>query len=309
MAVAVGGLLIGSQAAFAGSQHQATARELRSAAPRTQAVIAMTYDIRDLRADGTFEGSGHIAPWKKRVRKQAAIINQIRPDVIAVQEGSTYLPHSHQRQIDSFRKAVGGTYRIARTEIPPNQPHHFRTGNYIVYNKLSLESVGKGGHFSIGNQKWAAYHVFASRISGAKFLFVSTHLIVGLGSTYDGIRAAETHKMLSRTHRIAKRHHVPVIYGGDFNSSSTHAGSGKVLHQAGMRDALTIAADKVAAKYDSDNEYLRTPPHRGIDIDHLYVSSGLAVPLAGINLELRHGKFVGPIPSDHNPVSAIVDFP
>ncbi|MBV9872955.1 MAG: hypothetical protein JO214_20260 [Frankiaceae bacterium] len=301
---------VGAEGAVAvpGQSGRAAAVHTRPGAYRLS-VTVMTYDIRSLQADGSFEGSGRIPPWSKRAPKQARLIRGARPDVIAVQEGAYYLPHSHKRQVDSLRHKIGKPYRLARTEIPPKQPHHFRTGDYIIYNHATLRPVGKGGHFSVGDQKWAAYKEFASRATGSRFLFVCTHLLVGVGSSYDATRAAETKKLLRHSIKIAKRRFVPVFFGGDFNASSTKVGSGKVMRKAGLLDTLKTAHKRVNGRYDSDNENLRRPPRRGIDIDHLYVPTGIRVTSAGIVLRLHHGHFKGAIPSDHNPVVAHLRYP
>jgi endonuclease/exonuclease/phosphatase family metal-dependent hydrolase len=311
-AVAVGALLIGTQSAAAGTGRRAvtSGRDTRPAAAGEQSVNVMTYDIRDLSGDGTPEGGGIIAPWAKRVRKQAALIRRAAPDVIAIQEGASYVGHSTtERQVDSLRQAIGGTYRLARTETPPTQPHPFRTGNYIIYNGATFKPVRKGSHFSVGNSKWAAYMEFASRATGAKFLFVSTHLLVGIGHRDDLIREAETKMILSKAGGIARRRRVPVVYAGDFNSPDRKFGAGRAMRAAHAKDALAVAPKRIHAQYNSDNEYLRKPPRSGVDIDHISVPAGMTITSAGIVIHLRHGRFVGIIPSDHNPVVAQLRYP
>jgi endonuclease/exonuclease/phosphatase family metal-dependent hydrolase len=310
-AVAAGALLIGAQSAVASTGHrpEASHRTAQPATAQRQLVNVMTYDIRALTADGTREGSGVIAPWAKRVRKQAKLIRNADSEVIAIQEGSEYVGHSKtERQVDSLRHALGGSYRLARTEVPPGQPH-FRTGDYIIYDRQAVKAVGKGGHFSVGSQKYAAYHEFASRATKAKFLFVCTHLLVGLGHSYDVTREAETNRILSKVGKIARHRHVPVIYAGDFNSPRPRVGAGKAMHAAHARDALAVAHTRTNAGYNSDNDYLRKPPRSGVSIDHIYAPSGIKVASAGIVLHLRHGRFVGVIPSDHNPVVAGLLYP
>jgi hypothetical protein len=67
-AVAIAALLVGAQSAAAGTGRHSvlTKPEARSAATSEQSVNVMTYDIRDLVSDGSFEGSGDIAAWSKR---------------------------------------------------------------------------------------------------------------------------------------------------------------------------------------------------------------------------------------------------
>jgi endonuclease/exonuclease/phosphatase family metal-dependent hydrolase len=315
-AAALGIVLIGVQSAAAGPAHHlsvskrgATSTAI-STATATQTVNVMTYDIRDLLSDGTFEGSGDIAPWSKRAPKEAALIRQAHPDVIAVQEGASFVGKSTTvRQVDSLRHAIRDGYRVAHTEIHAPHPHSFRTGDYIIYNSATLAPVGRGSHFSVGNEKYAAYAEFASRTSGAKFMFVSTHLLVGLGHGDDLTREAETKKILSTVGRIAAKRHIPVIYAGNFNSPVASVGAGQAMNAAHARDALAVAPKRTNAHYNSDNEYLRTPPKSGVDIDHIFVPAAVKIVSAGVVVHLRHGKFVGVIPSDHNPVVAQLRYP
>jgi endonuclease/exonuclease/phosphatase family metal-dependent hydrolase len=312
VAAALGALLVGAQSAAAGTAHRAAPshREAGSTATPEQLVTVMTYDIRDLLADGTPEGGTDIAPWSKRAPKEAGLIRKAHPDVIAIQEGSSHVGSSTtERQVDSLRHAIGGTYRVAHTEIRAPQPHSFRTGDYIIYNHATLKVVGKGSHFGIGSDKFAAYDEFANRETGAKFLFVSTHLLVGLSHQDDLTREAETKTILSKAGGIAKRRHIPVIYAGNFNSPDPKVGTGKAMKAAHAKDALAVAPKRTHAQYNSDNEYLRTPPHNGIDIDHIYAPAGVKVVSAGVVLNLHHGRFVGVIPSDHNPVVAGLRYP
>jgi endonuclease/exonuclease/phosphatase family metal-dependent hydrolase len=317
-AVAIGALMLGTQSAAAGAGHRSAMnnREARSAATGEQSVNVMTYDIRDLRSDGTYEGSGVIAPWSKRAPKQAALIRQAHPDVIAIEEGASFVGQSKtERQVDSLRHAIGGSYLVADTEIPPTQPHYFRTGDNIIYNSATFTPVGKGSHFAVGNSKYAAYDEFASRATGAKFLFVATHLMVGLGHEDDLTREAETKTILSKAGGIARRRHIPVIYAGDFNSPDPNVGAGRstgagsAMTAAGAKDAVVVAPKRAHAQYNSDNEDLRKPPRSGLDIDHIFAPAGVEVASAGIVVDLRRGRFVGVIPSDHNPVVARLRYP
>jgi endonuclease/exonuclease/phosphatase family metal-dependent hydrolase len=311
-ALALGVLLTGVPSAAAGPAHHLVTshRDAPSTVTPEQSVSVMTYDIRDLLSDGTFEGSGDIAPWSKRAPKQAALIRKAHPDVIAIQEGASHVGTSTTvRQVDSLRHAIRDGYRVAHTEIRAPHPHSFRTGDYIIYNSRTLTPVGTGSHFTVGDEKYAAYAEFANRKTGAKFLFVSTHLLVGLGHSDDLTRQAETKTILATAGGIASKRHIPVIYAGNFNSPDPSVGAGKAMKAAGARDALTVAPKRTHAQYNSDNDYLRAPPHSGVDIDHIFAPAAVKVVSAGIVVALRHGKFVGVIPSDHNPVVARLHYP
>jgi hypothetical protein len=62
-------------------------------------------------------------------------------------------------------------------------------------------------------------------------------------------------------------------------------------------------------RYNSANLYLRTPPAAGQSIDHIYAPAGVAVRSWQVVLTLVNGRFVGVIPSDHNPVVSDLIFP
>jgi endonuclease/exonuclease/phosphatase family metal-dependent hydrolase len=309
-AVALGALLLGSQSATAAPRHEVVRPAAAALAVPEQAVVVMTYDIRDLKADGTFEGSGDIAPWSKRRVKQAALIKATKPDLIAISEASSYVGSSTtKRQIDSLRLAIGGTYRLARTEIPPTEPHSFRTGDYILYNAATYKPLGVGTHVSVGDGKWAAYDEFANKKTHAKLLFASTHLAVGLGSANDAVRLKETKKLVAEGQKLQRKYAAPIVYAGNLNAPNPKVGPGKVFHADGLLDAVTESPKVLHGTYNSDNDYLRSPPHTGVDIDHIYVVPSISVGIAEIVVKLHAGKFVGAIPSDHNPVLAHLKFP
>ena len=82
------------------------------------------------------------------------------------------------RQVDDLLKALGGAYGLARTEIPPNESHYFRVGNYVLYKRSAYTPVGSGGHWDLGKipdgrSRYAAYQVLQQRSTGARLLFVT----------------------------------------------------------------------------------------------------------------------------------------
>ena len=104
---------------------------------------------------------------------------------------------------------------------------------------------------------------------------------------------------------------MPVIYLGDFNSHEGHAldGPGVVMRAAGVADADEVAQALSNRRYNSANQYLRSPVQGHWDIDHVYAPAGVAVRGWALGLNLTAGTFVGAIPSDHNPVVADVTLP
>jgi len=287
----------------------ATAPVATTATASEQPVKVMTYNVLEAFNDGHKEGDGTVAPWSKRVVAAAKLIRQADPDVVSIQEAAAWTGAPRgPRQIDSLVKQLGGEYSLADTEIPPSQPHYFRTGCYILYKTADFEAVGAGNHWGLGNQRWAAYQELQNRTSGARFLMVAPHLVVGDGMKFDKERRAETQSLLKQAGVLAAKDGVPVVYAGDFNSDpdKRHAFNAPALamQSAQIDDAFDVAQSRTNAKYNSANEYFRRPIADGYHIDYVFAPAGVAVQSWKLIIDLRHGKFVGVIPSDHNPVMA-----
>jgi hypothetical protein len=280
-----------------------------------QVVRAMSFNVLQLTSDGLSEGGQTVAPWSSRRTVAAGLIKQYSPDVVAIQEAWPYTQAAvGPRQIDSLVSALGGSYKLARTEVPPPQRGYFRTGDYIIYNPSVLTTVGAGGSWQIGDSHYAAYQVMQNRHSGARFLFTSIHTIPNTGSvTYDNDRQKEISSFVSQAKAYAAAKHVPVIYGGDFNSdtSKLHAydAAGRVMAASKIADARLVAQSLTNSQYDSSNQYMRTPPAYNESIDHFYTPPGTAIYSWRLILNLSHGSFVGTMASDHNPLYASIVVP
>jgi endonuclease/exonuclease/phosphatase family metal-dependent hydrolase len=282
-----------------------------------QSVSVLSYNLLEATTDGEHEGDGTIAPWSQRVVGAAALVQNAAPDVVAIQEGCAWIgPAANKvRQVDTLVNHLNG-YALANTEIPPTQPHYFRTGDYILYNTAKYQAVGAGNHWSLNaptNTHWAAYQVLQNKATGARFLFVAPHLIVGNGAALDQQREDETNSMVNQANAFVASDPMPIVYAGDFNTDINphHAfdGPGIAMRAAGVDDSYDVAMTHTNAQYDSANEYFRTPPKFGEHIDYVFVTPGVAVTSWSLLLDLSHGKFVGAIPSDHNPLLVSVEIP
>jgi endonuclease/exonuclease/phosphatase family metal-dependent hydrolase len=281
---------------------------------RQQAASVMTYNILEATNDGHREGSGRVASWSRRKAAAVRLINRASPDVLAIQEGAAWVGRVRgPRQVDSLRAALHGRYALAHTEVPPSQPHYLRTGVYILYKKSTYKAVGRGNHWALGGNRYAAYQELRSRATGARMLFVSTHLSVGSGGYWDGKRESETKRMIAAATARARRKGIPVVYAGDFNSdiSKKHAfdGPGVAMRAASVANAFDVAQVRSKASYNSANGYQRRPPRAGDHIDDVFTAPGVTVRSWRLLLNLRHGRLVGVIPSDHNPLVTRIAFP
>jgi endonuclease/exonuclease/phosphatase family metal-dependent hydrolase len=266
---------------------------------------------------GQVENGRRIPSWGARRAGVVGLIRGSNPDVLAVQEGAAWVgqPQGYggRRQVDDLAAALGSGYALARTEVPPTVHHYLRTGQYLLYKRAAWSPTSTRGGWNLGNGKYAAYQVLRSRTSGARTLVVSVHLAVGNGAANDAIRQRETNRLLADAAALAGPAHLPVVYAGDFNSDVNphHAfdGPGLALRAARVADAEKVAQRLVNSRYNSANLYLSRPPAVDQSIDYVYAAPGVAVASRSVVLHLRGGRFVGVIPSDHNPVVAQLSVP
>jgi len=298
--------------AYNGTVPSAATPALGAVAPaRGQNVRVMTYNVLHQPAAGTKEGGTTVGTWAQRRVPMIALIKKVNPDVLGLQEASDWVGAvKGPRVADDLAARLGG-YTVAHTEVTPGQKGWMRTARYILYRTATYQAVGSGGHWELGPGRFAAYQQLQNRTTGARFLAVSVHLSPGGGSAADLSRRAETQKLLSSARTLQARTHVPVIYVGDFNSHEGHPldGPGVAMRAAGVADADEVAQVRANRKYNSANQYLRSPVPGHWDIDHVYAPAGVAVRGWEIALTLTRGRFVGTIPSDHNPVVADVVLP
>jgi endonuclease/exonuclease/phosphatase family metal-dependent hydrolase len=288
------------------------------AAPREVSVRVLTYNVLHAGAAGQYSGDGTIAAWSDRRPKVVSLIQSSAADLVAVQEGSAWIGSIQGRggirQVDDLKNALGSTYSLARTEIPPSEPGYFRTGRYILYRNTTYRTIGSGGYWTIGTARYAAYQVMENRATGARLLFVSVHLSAAAGtSTGDAERKAETESLIRQASAYAASQRVPVVYAGDFNSHTGpgHAFDGPALAFGAVRatDAAETAQFKVNPTYNSANGHYRTPPATSHSVDHIYAPPGVSLRTWRLGLQLTSGMFVGAIPSDHNPLASDATIP
>jgi endonuclease/exonuclease/phosphatase family metal-dependent hydrolase len=280
------------------------------------ALTAMTYNLHEADISAPSGES-----WAARRDKVAQVIKAARPAVVAIQEAASWIGAvKGPRQIDDLVSALGGSYQLARTEVPPSEPHYFRTADYILYDPNVVTTAGSGGHWDIGHASaganhWAAYQPFTVTATGAKFVFVSFHLHVQNSNpaSDDQIRQDQTESMLTQGAAYAASSNAPIVYAGDTNSvvETKHKFDGpRIAMQARhVADAYDVAQARSGTKYDTANNFQRKPPAHHKYIDGIFLPPGVAATTWTQIVHVSHGKFVGVIPSDHNPVVATVILP
>ena len=282
-----------------------------------QNVSVMTYNIATLTNDGTREPGGIISPWAQRRIPAATLVKTWHPDVLGVQEGYALVPgYTNLRQVDSFNQAlrsVGATYTVAKTEnYIYGQPGYVRTGDYVLYNPTVLAAYGAGGHWALGSGEYAAWQELTNRATGARFLFASVHLTPGGSAADDSARQSQTRSLLSQGTAKSRAARVPLVYGGDFNVDQTASGAdtaSAVMAGGAIDNARLVAQAYTNSQYDTYNNYLRSPPAYALSIDKIFAPAGVAAYSWREILNLAGGKYVGTIPSDHNPLYSLVVVP
>jgi endonuclease/exonuclease/phosphatase family metal-dependent hydrolase len=293
----------------------ATAAATATAAGVT--VRTMTYNLLRAQKDGLVASGNKIAPWSERKLAAAALIRRTDPDILTVQEASDWAGAvKGPRMVDDLRSTLGtSTWSLARTEVPPTEAAYFRTGRYILYKTAVFSAVGEGGHWHLGNDRYAAYQILQHRSTGARVLVLSVHLEFGTYSrAKDVLRQEQTKVLLGKVRSYLANQPMPVLYLGDFNShegSKTHSfdGPGTVLRPAHMTDSDEVAPVTVNRTLNSANKYARLAPRGSAHVDHVYVSPGVGVRRFEVVANLTGGRFVGVIPSDHNPLAVDLVLP
>jgi hypothetical protein len=280
----------------------------------------VSYNSLDASSDGATHPGGVSAPFAQRRPVQLSLLNSSNADVIGLQEGSPCIrkiPHKAcYRQVDSLADGLAPRYTLDDTDASADGPNRY-AGEYIFYNASVVTPVGTGGHWIIGNHqplRHAAYQIFRTNSTGATFLFVTTHIDAPRGASWDKVRGVETAEMIAQTNAYAHSSGVSsIIYTGDYNSFPGEwervDEPGIHMASAGMLDGIQAAQTRTNAQYNSINGLYRTPPQGNGSADHVFVSPGIGVQSWGELLNLSGGKFVGTIPSDHNPVVSNVLLP
>jgi endonuclease/exonuclease/phosphatase family metal-dependent hydrolase len=284
------------------------------------AIRVLSYNSLSASLDGKKHPGGTSAPFSQRRAGQLDLLTKSAADVIGMQETGSCLRFIQgqpcYRQIDSLADGLSPKYTLDNTQTSERRTRY--AANYILYDS-AVEPVGAGGTWyiiphSTGQYQNAAYQLFQVKATGARFLFLTVHLASGSTYSYDKVRGRETATMLDKAKTYAANHNVTsVVYVGDFNSYNgeprTADITGREMRNAHIADSLEVATSRYRARYDSINGLYRTARYGHGSIDHIYASGGVGVKGWGELLNISAGKFVGTIPSDHNPIYTTLAIP
>lgn len=180
--------------------------------------------------------------WSKRVQIHLDTIKAENPDVILFQEAQNQnIPGTKTKTIEDLSKRLSKMgYTLDRTPEKGGTKHII---NRVAYKKAKY-SVVKKGTFKIPmvageSIRGAAWVQLKSKKTGRQFLAVSTHISPRLPSTGNKSKKSSAQVITKEIAKINKKK-LPVIVGGDLNSSFYEAGNQP--HQVFMKDGWTDTA-------------------------------------------------------------------
>jgi endonuclease/exonuclease/phosphatase family metal-dependent hydrolase len=263
-----------------------------AAVPSTPAPPQLTvasWNVQGITASESFTPANQ---WKARLPRVAANIEDVKPDLVGLQELGTvrmktdctnkltaiagFTPHC-QEQYESLQSALGTAavpYRNARTDAWKwvyNQPGGATGGAYVesmlFYNPQTL-SVGASGFVSprttLKVANWPSdkdqagmWAVFTMAGTGQRFLAASIHLPVMVGAKWDAIRQDEATKLAAFLDGKATQPDgtkLPIVLTGDFNANgATDAHAGSLVLRG--KDYFDTAAttNRAGQRYSSSN--------------------------------------------------------
>lgn len=263
----------------------------------------------------TADVAGH--KWADRAKPVAHNLDNVGPALVSLQElvpGMWTKDDGGPGLANALKNAGMGRYELTRTTgfgngtpgdsrilYDPNQVKMVSTcDDQKVSCVISLPDP-KGTHY-------APYARFRDVSSGQEFWFVSVHLSHGNDAKTDDLRGRQTQALVDGIKQL-NSNGLPVIVGGDFNSSQTSKGSDKpnsVMVGAGYYDT-SAAAKQVNLQYNTVNGYVspQKPSKWGFGsrYDQLWT---LNMPGAAKFTQVLKSS---PYPSDHNLVYTDVRLP
>lgn len=234
-------------------------------------------------------------------------IGELAPDLVGLQEASKYTtaPSGYRFVFNGQNDVLvrNGTFApVAAKSGGPTSGAKLFPSTYAA--------AGKG-------MSWAAVR----HSSGAYLLIVNTHLVVGTSASLVRQREYEAGKLadtvtatlttLNKTHRsLTDWTKVPVVIMGDFNTHKSRVGDKTmaVLEQRGWHDAYDQARVLSLQHYNTANQGFTLTPFVSVTwgdhVDKVLVRPSRSVVHRWANAgKTAGGKWIGPLGSDHHPLS------
>jgi endonuclease/exonuclease/phosphatase family metal-dependent hydrolase len=260
--------------------------------------------------------AGH--PWRDRAPLVAKNLARANPAVVALEEmiPSMWDDRAGGAGLDAALGNVGmGRYRLTReTPYGDSSPGDAR----ILYDpdRVTMTSGCDPDVVSCairmpdpdGTARIAAYARFEDLASGKEFWFVAAHLNPGNDANTDELRGRQAQAIVDAMREVNSQH-LPVIVGGDLNSSQTSNGadSPHVAFLDGGYYNTAAAKNQVNLQYNSVNAY-RAPQRPSNYGFGSMIDSILTLGMPGANT-FKQWRTDNPYPSDHNLVTANLRLP
>lgn len=283
----------------------------KAVAFREDGVISLQVATFNLR----YENDGDKGPraWRERLKPVMNTLSRIGPDVFGVQEGLHGMMADLRASLPDY-----GFHGIGRDDGK-------REGEYsaIFYRNDRFEAdLSDCGTFWLsdtpetpGSKTWgntiprvAAWIRLTDRATGRGFYVFNTHWDHQNQPSREGAA-----KLISQRIDARRHHDEPVVLVGDFNAKETNPAVGYLRGKPAMlMGQLSKWERGLVDAYDvlHPNDHNRTTLHfwKGsrageVSVDHILVPPGAKILAADIVADPE------PLPSDHFPVFARIEFP
>lgn len=273
-----------------------TAIVLFTAPLHAQQLTVATYNMRnDNNTDDAKNGNG----WKQRYPVITSMIRFYGFDIFGTQECLNHQLNDLLSQLPGF-KYVG----IGRDDGK-------QAGEYsaVFYNSRRFKVLDKGDFWlsqtpdkpSLGwdatcCNRICSWAYFLDNKSGKRFYVFNTHY----DYQKDLARNESSKLILKKINEIAKG--KPVIFMGDLNGGNESEWYKLVAESNSLKDTYQVAKDPFTHN-GTFNDFGKNMASDEI-IDHIFITKDFSVKKWGILSDSYHGKY----PSDHFPVTTVLDF-
>ena len=244
--------------------------------------------------------------WDSRAPRIARLIKDRRPGIVLLQE---LFPSMVPKFLTTLAQQDMGSYALDRqTALVTGAPGEQKLQNRILYDKTRYDMVDQCSvlvastdcHISWPTDAGPDYSPFVKmrdRASGQEFYVLGFHLPRGEG--LDAVRTAAMRSIVDQVEAL-NTEHLPVIVGGDSNSSQLRTGERPhdVLMEHGFYDTASTV-DHVNPEYGTANDFTYQDPSPFGVSPRIDVIATLGMPGSDrfVNEVVEKGE---PFPSDHN---------
>jgi endonuclease/exonuclease/phosphatase family metal-dependent hydrolase len=253
----------------------------------------MSYNIRRRMAH---VGAGSPDRWERRRPLLAALLGREQPSLLGIQEALPDQAEAIDGMLDRrFRRVGTGRNADGSGEQCPLyfDPDRLRLDTWRQFALSATPSVA--GSRSWGNliPRMAVYAEFTELHGGRPLRVINMHL--DHFSARSRLRSA---RMLAR---LVASSDIPAIVMGDANAATGSPPFTELVTTGALRDSWTAADVRATPAWGTFSAY-RAPRMGGKRIDWLLVTQPIQVDTAAIGSK----RYLGPAPSDHEPVQAVL---